>query len=45
MARQDDRVMVQVSDSGPGIPQTLRADLSARPSVRSGARALPAGWG
>ncbi|HGE8299838.1 TPA: ATP-binding protein [Serratia marcescens] len=43
--RQDDRVMVQVSDSGPGIPQTLRADLFVRPSVLSGARRPSGGLG
>ncbi|RTF49715.1 two-component sensor histidine kinase, partial [Serratia marcescens] len=43
--RQEDRVMVQVSDSGPGIPQTLRADLFVRPSVLSGARRPAGGLG
>jgi signal transduction histidine kinase len=43
--RQAQQVMVQVSDSGPGIPQELRADLFERPSVLYSARRHAGGLG
>ncbi|CAI0863421.1 HAMP domain-containing sensor histidine kinase [Serratia ficaria] len=43
--QQRDRVLVQVNDSGPGIPQALRADLFVRPSILSGARRHAGGLG
>ncbi|TQI79736.1 HAMP domain-containing protein [Serratia fonticola] len=42
---QDSKVMVQVNDSGPGIPQELRSDLFIRPSILSNARRHAGGLG
>lgn len=42
---QDNKVMVQVNDSGPGIPQELRPDLFIRPSILNNARRHAGGLG
>ncbi|KEY57870.1 HAMP domain-containing sensor histidine kinase [Serratia sp. DD3] len=42
---QDDKVMVQINDSGPGIPHELRPDLFIRPSILSNARRHVGGLG
>ncbi|MHA7847675.1 HAMP domain-containing sensor histidine kinase [Serratia sp. D1N4] len=42
---QGNKVMVQVNDSGPGIPQELRADLFIRPSILNNARRHAGGLG
>ncbi|NIC25073.1 HAMP domain-containing sensor histidine kinase [Serratia plymuthica] len=43
--QQEDKILVQVNDSGPGIPQALRADLFVRPSILNGARRHAGGLG
>ncbi|CAI0760460.1 Signal-transduction histidine kinase senX3 [Serratia quinivorans] len=43
--QQAGKVLVQVNDSGPGIPQELRADLFVRPSILSSARRHASGLG
>ncbi|MBP1128686.1 signal transduction histidine kinase [Serratia sp. PL17] len=43
--QQAGKVLVQVNDSGPGIPQELRADLFMRPSILSSARRHASGLG
>ncbi|MGL5388854.1 MAG: ATP-binding protein [Serratia sp. (in: enterobacteria)] len=42
---QGTKVMVQINDSGPGIPQELRADLFIRPSILNHARRHASGLG
>lgn len=42
---QGAKVMVQINDSGPGIPQELRSDLFIRPSIVSHARRHASGLG
>ncbi|KFK95625.1 MULTISPECIES: HAMP domain-containing sensor histidine kinase [unclassified Serratia (in: enterobacteria)] len=42
---QGNKVMVQVHDSGPGIPQELRANLFIRPSILNHARRHAGGLG
>ncbi|MFC0229354.1 sensor histidine kinase [Serratia aquatilis] len=42
---QDNKVMVQVNDTGPGIPQELRSCLFIRPSILSNARRHAGGLG
>ncbi|CAI1535169.1 Adaptive-response sensory-kinase sasA [Serratia quinivorans] len=43
--QQAGKVLVQVNDSGPGIPQELRADLFVRPSILSNAHRHASGLG
>ncbi|CAI1757410.1 sensor histidine kinase [Serratia liquefaciens] len=43
--QQAGKVLVQLNDSGPGIPQELRADLFVRPSILSSARRHASGLG
>ncbi|TFZ52027.1 HAMP domain-containing histidine kinase [Serratia proteamaculans] len=43
--QQAGKVLVQVNDSGPGIPQELRGDLFMRPSILSSARRHASGLG
>ncbi|MDW5500948.1 HAMP domain-containing sensor histidine kinase [Pseudomonas lundensis] len=43
--QQAGKVLVQVNDSGPGIPQELRGDLFVRPSILSSARRHASGLG
>ncbi|MFN1144994.1 sensor histidine kinase [Serratia liquefaciens] len=43
--QQAGKVQVQLNDSGPGIPQELRADLFVRPSILSSARRHASGLG
>lgn len=42
---QGAKVMVQINDSGPGIPQELRSDLFIRPSIVNHARRHASGLG
>ncbi|PVZ87105.1 two-component sensor histidine kinase [Serratia sp. S1B] len=42
---QDDKVMVQVNDNGPGIPHELRSELFIRPSIINNARRHVGGLG
>lgn len=42
---QGSKVMVQINDSGPGIPQELRSDLFIRPSILNHARRHASGLG
>ncbi|WP_337263898.1 MULTISPECIES: HAMP domain-containing sensor histidine kinase [unclassified Serratia (in: enterobacteria)] len=42
---QGNKVLVQVNDSGPGIPQELREDLFGRPSILNNARRHAGGLG
>lgn len=42
---QGNKVMVQVNDSGPGIPLELRPDLFIRPSILNHARRHAGVWG
>lgn len=43
--QETEKVMVQVSDSGPGIPQELKAGLFVRPSIMSQTRVKGGGLG
>ena len=45
LCRDGDEVVVQVSDSGPGIPEVLQNNLFARPSFRNGERDSAGGLG
>lgn len=45
LCRQADEVVVQVSDSGPGIPDALRKNLFERPSFNTGRRGTAGGLG
>lgn len=45
LRRDGDEVVVQVSDSGPGIPEVLQKNLFARPSFKTGGRESAGGLG
>ena len=45
LRRDRDEVIVQVSDSGPGIPEALQKNLFARPSFQAGERVGAGGLG
>jgi signal transduction histidine kinase len=45
LRREGSAVEVQVGDSGPGIPDRLRTNLFARPSIQTGARDSGGGLG
>ena len=45
LRREGSEIVVQVSDTGPGVPEALQKNLFARPSFRTGVRQTAGGLG